>query len=139
MLLDSPVGEVLRGVRLLYVLRNIGSRWSSPPQYIHPLLSHGEIPAFYRYIQKFKETAEQHGLAYVILLIPRMEEKAWGPLPSRLMQDGVTFLDLSPLGTEFTTEEFMASRFDPHAAPAVHQRIGESLAEYVRNQPGTFP
>jgi hypothetical protein len=124
-LLDSPVREVLRRVHLLYVLREINLPGFSSSQEVGLLLARGEVPESYHYILRFKET--------------RMQEKAWGPLPARLTQDGVTFLDLSPLGTEFTTEEFMASRFDPHASSAVHQRIGESLADYVRSQPGSFP
>ncbi len=137
-LLDSPVGEALRGIRLLYVLRDIGSRWSSPPQYIDPLLSRGKVPDSYRYIRQFKETANQFGLSPLIALLPRMEENARGPLPDRLTQDGIRHLDLSYLSREFTTEEYMASRFDRHPSPAVHRRIGEALALYVEHQP-EFP
>ena len=137
-LLDSPVGEVLRKIRLLYVLRDIGLRWFSPPQYKDPYLSRGKIPDSYRYIRRFKETADGLGLPYVIVLIPRMEENSWGPLPDRLKQDTVRFLDLTPLSIEFSTEEYMASRFDRHPSPAVHRRIGESLAAYVQHQP-EFP
>lgn len=133
--LDSPVGEALRGIRLLYVARDIGARWSSPPQYRDPLLSRGEIPASYRYLRQFKETANQYGLSSLIALLPRMEENAWGPLPDRLTQDGIRHLDLSYLGKEFTTEEYMASRFDRHPSLAVHRRIGEALARYVEHQP----
>ncbi len=137
-LLDPPVGEALRGIRLLYVLRDIGSRWSSPPQYIDPLLSCGRIPDSYRYIRQFKETANQYGLSPLIALLPRMEENAWGPLTDRLTRDGIRHLDLSYLSKEFTTEEYMASRFDRHPSPSVHRRIGEELAMYVEHQP-EFP
>jgi hypothetical protein len=135
-LLDSPVREVLRRIHLLYVLREIALPWFSSSQDVGSLLARGEIPESYRYIQRFKETAEQHGFAYLILLLPRMKEKDWGSLPDQLTQDAVTYLDLSTLGKEFTTVEYMASRFDPHASPAVHRRIGESIAEYVRHQNG---
>lgn len=135
MLLDSPVGEVLRGFRLLYVLRDIGSRWSSPPQYMDPLLSHGEIPDSYRYIRQFKEIADQYGLPYLIVLLPRLEENAWVLLTDRLTQDMIRHLDLSYLSKEFTMKEYMASRFDRHPAPSVHRRIGEALAVYVEHQP----
>jgi hypothetical protein len=135
-LLDSPVREVLRRIHLLYVLREIALPWFSSSQDVGSLLARGEIPESYRYIQRFKETAEQHGFAYLILLLPRMKEKDWGSLPDQLTQDAVIYLDLSTLGKEFTTVEYMASRFDPHASPAVHRRIGESIAEYVRHQNG---
>lgn len=138
-LLDSLVREVLRRIHLLYVLRDVALPWFSSSQDVGSLPSRGEIPDSSLYIKQFKETAEQHGLGYLILLLPRMQEEAWGSLPDRLAQDGIRYLDLSPLGKEFTTEAFMASRFDLHVSPAVHQRIGESLAEYVRNQQGTSP
>jgi hypothetical protein len=137
-LLDSPVREVLRGVHLLYVLREIALPWFSSSQDVGALLSRGEIPESYRYIQQFKETADRLGLPYVIVLLPRMQEKSWGSLPGPMTQDAITFLNLSPLSIEFTREEYMASRFDPHASPAVHRRIGESLAVYVQHQP-EFP
>jgi hypothetical protein len=138
-LLDSPVREVLRRIHLLYVLREIALPWFSSSQDVGSLLARGEIPESYRYIQRFKETAEQHGFAYLILLLPRMKEKSWSPLPDRLSKDAIKYLDLSVLGKEFTAEQYRASRFDPHASPAVHRRIGKSLADYVRNQQGYLP
>jgi hypothetical protein len=126
----------MRGVHLMYVLRKIVLRCFSPTHSVATLPSHGEIPESYRYIQRFKETAEQHGLAYVILLFPRMQEKACISLSDRLTQDGIIHLDLSVLGGEFTKEQYMASRFDRHASAAVHRRIGESLVEYVQHLPG---
>ena len=135
-LLDASVRNVLRKVHLMYVLRDIVMPWFSPSQYIDPPFSRGEIPDSYRYIQQFKETADRYRLPYVIVLIPRMEENPWGPLPDRLAQDATAYLDLSGLGKEFTKEQYMASQFDRHASAAVHRRIGASLAEYVQHLPG---
>jgi len=134
--LDSPVREILRRVHLMYVLRDVALPWFSSSQSVGLLLERGEIPDSYRYIQQFKETADRHRLPYVIVLIPRMEEKAWGLLPDQLRKDLVTTLDMSSLEKEFTRKEYMASQFDPHASPAVHRRIGESLAKYVQHLPG---
>ena len=72
---------------------------------------------------------------YLTVRLPRIQGNAWGALPDQLTRDAVTFFDLTPLSTECTTEKYMASRFDPHASPAVHRRIGESLAEYVQHFP----
>ncbi|WP_342347354.1 SGNH/GDSL hydrolase family protein [uncultured Nitrospira sp.] len=138
-LLDSPVREVLRGVHLLYVLREIALPWFSSSQDISSLLSYGEIPDSYRYVQRFKETADQYGLPSLIMLLPRMEENAWGSLSDRLSKDAIKYLDLSSLSKEFTKEEYMASRFDSHASPAVHHRIGEAFAEYVQKGPMENP
>ena len=133
-LLDSPVREVLRRVHLMYVLREIGLRGLFQSQNVATRLSNGKIPESYRYIQEFQETADRLGLLYLIELLPRMEENAWGSFPERLTQDGLTFLDLSALGMEFTKAQYMSSCFDRHPSPAVHHRIGESLADYIRNQ-----
>lgn len=127
----SMVRQVLRGIHLTYVLKDIGVRWFFKPLDITQVLSRGEIPESYRYIQEFKEIAEQRGLSYVIALLPRMQRNTWGPLPDQLARDRITHIDLSFLGKEFTEEQYMASRFDPHPSPAVHHRIGEELAEYL--------
>jgi hypothetical protein len=134
--IPSAVINVLRRVHLMYVLKEITLRWFFRPQNMASLLSQGEIPESYRYLQQFKKTAEQHGISYLILLLPLKKGNAWGLLPARLTQDTVRYLDLSPLSEEFTTEEFVASRFDPYASAAVHHRIGEFLADYVRHQKG---
>ncbi len=76
---------------------------------------------------------------YVIVFHPRLKGNTWRPLPAQLTQDAVRYLDSSPLSAEFTIEEFVVSRFDPHASPVVHRRIGESLADYVRHQKGYLP
>jgi hypothetical protein len=135
-LLDSPIREILRRVHLMYVLREIALPWFSSSQNVGLLLSRGEIPPSYRYIQEFNETADRYGLPHLIVLLPRMQKSAWGPLPERLTQDSITYLDLSALSKEFTREQYMASRFDPHASPAVHRRIGEALAKYLQRQLG---
>jgi hypothetical protein len=129
----SMVRQVLREVHLTYVLRDIVLRWFFKPQDIVQVLSRGEIPESYHYVRQFKEVAEQSGLPYVIMLLPRMQRSDWGPMPEQLTRDRITYIDLSILGNEFTQEQYMASRFDPHPSAAVHHRIGETLADYVRH------
>ena len=136
----SPPGsmarQVLRGIHLTYVLREIGLRWFFKPLDITQVLSRGEIPETYDYVRQFKKVAEQRGLSYVIMLLPRMQQRAWARVPDQLTRDRITHIDLSFLGNAFTEEQYMASRFDPRPSAAVHHRIGESLADYVRHQPG---
>ncbi len=131
----SPPGaiarQVLRGIHLIYVLRDIGLLWFFKRLDIAQVLARGEIPESYRYILEFKEVAERRGVPYVIALLPRMQENSWGPLPDQLARDRITHIDLSFLGNEFTEERYMASRFDPHPSPAVHHRIGEELAGHI--------
>jgi lysophospholipase L1-like esterase len=130
--LDSPIRHILRTIHLMYVLREIGSRWLVSPIKVAPLLTRGKIPESYRYLQQFQETAEKYGLEYLIVLLPRMQANSWGILPHRLSEDGIRYVDLTMIGKEFTQQEFLASRFDIHASPAVHRRIGEALADYLR-------
>jgi len=134
--LHSPIArEVLRPIRLLYVLREVILSWISPSQDYGSSrsLERGEIPESYRYVQRFKAIAEEYRIPYLVVLLPKTKG-TWGPFPSRLTQDGITYLDLSALGREFTREEFRASQFDPHPSAAVHHRIGEALTDYVRHK-----
>ncbi len=125
--------QVLREIHLTYVLRDIGLLWFFKRLDIPREFSRGEIPESYRYIQRFKEMAQERGLAYAIVLLPPMWRASWGPLPEQLARDRITHVDLSFLWNEFTAEQYMASRFDPHPSAAVHHRIGEELANYVRH------
>lgn len=133
---DSPLRDAIRTIRLIYVFRDIARLWIWSSPKISGLLLNGEIPDSYQYIQQFRKTADHKGLPYVIVLLPRMEGNSWGLLPDRLAREGISFLDLSHLGKEFTRVRYMASRFDRHASPAVHCRIAESLANYLQQQPG---
>jgi len=131
---SSMARQVLREIHLTYILRDIGLLWFFKRLDIAQVLARGEIPESYRYIQQFKETAEQRGISHMIVLLPRMQRNAWGPLPNQLACDRITHIDLSFLSNEFTEEQYNASRFDPHPSPAVHHRIGEVLADYVRHK-----
>jgi len=127
----SHLGPVLRNIHLAYVLRNLGEAFFFKPVNVMQVLSRGEIPESYRFVRQFKETAEQRGISYTIVLLPLLGN-SWGPVPDQLARDHITYIDLSFLMNEFTKEEFMASRFDPHPSPAVHRRIGEELAKQFR-------
>jgi|CXWL01.1.fsa_nt_gi hypothetical protein len=133
----SPSGsmalQMVRGIHLTYVLRDIGVRWFFKRPDVGQVLAGGEIPETYTYVRQFKTTAEQRGVPYVIMLLPRVQQGTWGRVPDQLTRDNITHIDLSFLGNEFTEEQYMASRFDPHPSPAVHHRIGETLADYVRH------
>ena len=129
----SHLGPVLRNIHLAYVLRNLGESLFFKPVNVMQVLSRGEIPESYRFVRQFKETAEQHGISYIIVLLPLLGN-SWGPIPDQLARDHITYIDLSFLMNEFTKEDFMASRFDPHPSPAVHRRIGEELAKQWRSR-----
>ena len=132
---NSIAREVLRPIRLTYVLREVVSSWFPSQDYgSSRSLELGEIPESYRYVKSFKAIAEKYRIPYVVVLLPRTKENVWGPFPYRLTQDGVTYLDLSPLGREFTTKEFVASQFDLHPSAAVHHRIGKALADWVQRE-----
>jgi len=135
----SPPGAAIRRafrqIHLAYVLREIGVRWLYPAPDMNRIFSRGEIPDTYDYVREFKQMAEEQNVPCVIVLLPRMHG-AWGRLPDQLERDRIAYIDLSNLKNEFTKEQYVASRFDPHPSAAVHHRIGESLAEYVQHLPG---
>ena len=134
--LGSMVRRVLRQIHLTYVLRDIVLRWFFTPPNSAEIVSRGEVPETYEYVRQFKKVAEERGLSHVIVLLPRRQQSAWGRMPDQLSRDAITHIDLSFLQYEFTEEQYMASRFDPHPSAAVHHRIGEALADYVQHQPG---
>lgn len=131
----SMIRRALRHIHLIYVLREIGVRWFFPSPNVDQMISQGEIPETYEYVRQFKKMAEERGLSYVIVLLPRARTKDWGPVADQLTRDRIAYIDLSSLKDEFTEEEYRASRFDPHPSAAVHHRIGEALADYVQHQP----
>jgi hypothetical protein len=131
----SMIRRAIRHIHLVYVLREIGVRWFLPSSDVGRLISQGAIPETYEYVRQFKSLAEERGLPYVVVLLPKMQG-AWGGMPDRLLRDAVTHLDMSFLRQEFTEEQYMASQFDSHPSAAVHRRIGQTLADYVQRQPG---
>ena len=134
----SMIRRALRHIHLIYVLRDIGVRWFFPSPDVGQMISRGENPETYEYVRQFRKVAEERGLPCVVVLLPRMRTKDWGPVPDQLIRDRIAYIDLSSLKDEFTEEQFRASRFDPHPSAAVHHRIGEALADYVQHQP-EFP
>ncbi|HEX7765616.1 MAG TPA: SGNH/GDSL hydrolase family protein [Nitrospira sp.] len=132
----SMIRRALRHIHLIYILREIGVRWFFPSPNVGQMISRGENPETYEYVRQFKKVAEEHGLSYVIVLLPRMRQRPWGLVPDELTRDRIAYIDLSSLKDEFTEEPYRASRFAPHPSAAVHHRIGEALADYVQRRPG---
>lgn len=132
----SMVGYALRHIHLLYVLRGIGVRWFVFSPDVGQMIARGEHPDSYEYVRQFSRVAEERGLPYVVVLLPRLRTTDWGAMSDQLTRDRIAYIDLSSLKNEFTDEQYRASRFDPHPSAVVHHRIGEALADYVQHQPG---
>lgn len=128
---DSALRRALRGVRLTYVLRDVAYSWFVPIPDVVSNLAHGVLPESYRYIQQFKATADKRDVPSIIVLLPTAGAGTFDRILTELHHDEIAFVDLSSLRKEFTLEQFRASRFDGHASAAVHQRIGQDLAEYI--------
>jgi hypothetical protein len=127
---DSSLRLPLRKIHTLYLLRDIIYPRLDRSEKAEDVLAAGGVPDSYSFVSEFKEIAEQRGLACAVVLLPSLQSE-FGNLPARLRRDGASFVDLSTLRTQFTPEQFRASKFDSHPSAAVHRRIGESLAEYV--------
>ncbi|HMF54809.1 MAG TPA: hypothetical protein VK619_00495, partial [Pyrinomonadaceae bacterium] len=127
---DSSIRLALRKIHTLYLLRDIIYPLTDRSRSAEDILSAGDVPDSYSFLKEFKETAEQHKLAYAVVLLPSLKSQ-FGNIPAQLRLDGVSFVDLSTLRAQFRPEQFQASRFDTHPSATVHRRIGESLAEYI--------
>jgi hypothetical protein len=127
---DSRARLVLRRLHSLYLLRDV----------IYPLLDRGTkaedvmtaggVPDSYSFVKAFDEDAKRSGVDCRVVLLPSLNA-SFRPVVERLKEDGVSFVDLSSLSSEFTPEQFRASRFDRHPSALVHRRIGEALAEQI--------
>jgi len=129
------VRRTLRYFRLSYVIKDLSGLWFRRGNGVLEKLRNGELPESYLYVRRFKEIAEEHDRAYVIVFRPSSRPVFWQPVSEQLHRDRISFVDLSFLRDEFSIEQFRASRFDPHPSAAVHHRIGEALGEYVQKGP----
>lgn len=127
---DARIRLALRKIHTLYLLRDIIYPRLDRTEKAEDALAAGDVPDSYAYVKDFKETAEQHKLAYAVVLLPALSSR-FGPVPAQLRRDGATFVDLATLRTEFSPDHFRASRFDTHPSALMHRRIGASLAAYI--------
>jgi lysophospholipase L1-like esterase len=127
---DSIFRLALRRIHTIYLLRDIIAARLERSARAEDILAAGSVPDSYSFVKEFSETSEQQRVAYAVVLLPSFKSR-FGPLPSRLSLDGITFLDLSGLRAQFTSSQFQASRFDIHPSAAVHRRIAEALAAYI--------
>jgi hypothetical protein len=132
---DSPIRLLLRFVRLTYALRDLYLSICVKPLDMYQRLAAGEIPDSYRFIQQFRDTAKEKSFRYLVALLPSWQEGAWwNHITKEFEQEKIAYLDVSSLRKEFTWEHYRASSFDRHPSPAVHQRIGEVLADYISSK-----
>lgn len=129
--ISTTLRKVTRSLRLPYVLRDIAYPWVVARPDLVDSLSRGEVPKSYEYVREFAATARRRGVPHLIVGLPSHRASLFDRLSPQLQSDGIAFLDLSHLITEFAPEEFRTSPFDRHPSAAVHRRIGRDLAEYI--------
>ena len=127
---DSRARIVLRRLHSLYLLRDVIYPVLDRETKAENVLAAGGVPDSYSYVKAFAEGARRGGVDCRVVLLPSLNSN-FGPVVQRLKGDGVPFVDLSYLSSEFTPEEFRASRFDRHPSARVHRRIGEALAGHI--------
>ncbi len=126
---DSVLKRYLRHLHSIYLLRDIYYRLRD--RFNHTEDNSDKVLDSYRYILRFKETAKKNDIQSMVLLLPSLGHRFSQKFRNRLEQDGIVFLDLSCLANQFSTEKFMASRFDTHPSPAVHKIIAQRLARFI--------
>ena len=135
---SSGARGVLRRLHLSYVLRDIlYSRLSVPG--VNVPLARNVLPASYFHVQQFHRTARARGVSPLLVLLPSMSSGFDDVLLGELNRDSIEYVDLSSVRSEFTVQQFAASKFDIHPSPAVHRRIGSALADYVLDKRLTTP
>lgn len=127
---DSRARPVLRKVHSLYLLRDVIYPLLDRETKAEDVIAAGGVPDSYSYVRAFADDATRGGVGCRVVLLPSLNA-GFRPVVERLKRDGVSFVDLSSLSSEFTPEEFRASRFDRHPSALVHRRIGEALAAHV--------
>ena len=127
---DSRARPVLRKVHSLYLLRDVLYPLLDGGAKAEDVIAAGGVPDSYSYVRAFADDATRGGVGYRVVLLPSLNA-GFRPVVERMNEDGVAFVDLSPLSSEFTPEEFRASRFDGHPSALVHRRVGEALARHV--------
>ena len=123
--------RVIRSVRLSYVLRDVMYAMSPIRLDIPKSLAQGVLPDTYAYVQRFAHLADERGVPSIIVLLPTPRADLSNRVSRELRNDGITFLDLAALLGEFTRDQHKASQFDGHPSPAVHHRIGVTLAKAI--------
>lgn len=127
---DSRARLVLRRLHSLYLLRDVIYPLLDSSTKAEDVLAAGGVPDSYSYVKAFDEDARRGGVDCRVVLLPSLNT-SFRPVVERLKEDGVAFVDLSPLAGEFTPEQFRASRFDRHPSALVHRRVGEALAAQI--------
>jgi hypothetical protein len=127
---DSRARLVLRKIHALYLLRDVIYPLLDRDPKAEDVIAAGGVPESYSFVRAFAEDARRSGVEYRVVLLPSLNAD-FGGVVERLKGDGVSFVDLSSISTEFTPEQFRASRFDRHPSAAVHRKIGEALADYI--------
>jgi hypothetical protein len=126
----------LRRLRLSYVIRDFITH-TIMHHYVNFKPVNGKLPPIvaksFNYVKQFKETAQQLGYNYVVVLLPSEEGNGseFAPIIKKLKHDNINYFNASNLTTDFTPEQFRASRYDWHPSALVHKKIGLLLSKYI--------
>jgi len=132
----SLLKRILRKIHLTYLVRDIiYSYLAGDKENLNKPIApggSGTIPEdAYQYVLRFRDTAEQMRIPYLVLLLPPINHTFDNTFIERLRRDRIVFLDLNPIKQEFPAEVYNASKFDAHLSPAVHRRVAEETAAYI--------
>jgi lysophospholipase L1-like esterase len=126
----------LRRLRLSYLIRDIITRTIMHKE-INFNPANGKLPPIvtksYKYVVQFKKIAQKFGYNYVVVLLPAAEGNGseFTEIIKKLKHDKINYFNVSYLTTEFTYDQFHASRYDWHPSALVHKKIGLLLSQYI--------
>jgi hypothetical protein len=128
---DSPLRKHMRRVHTLYVIRGLVVRYDRAGSATFEAVRRAEKPDSYRFVLEFRDTAVQHGIRCLVVIVPRHDDAA-APLVDHIRRDGIAVLDLSRVWSEFPPDLARAGPFDGHPSAAVHRRMGEEIADAIQ-------
>jgi lysophospholipase L1-like esterase len=126
---DAWYKRALRRSRAAYLLRDLRYALLRGKRH-HDLPAADWIPESYAYVRQFHADSLQLGVSPLVVLMAQ-RPGAFGGVPAALERDGIPWIDLTPVLARFPPEAYQASRFDHHPSAAVHQAMGEELADIL--------
>jgi hypothetical protein len=126
---------LLRNIHTSYLLRDIITRLIKTQNIVE--LTDDNIPTFvansYNYLKEFKETAEEYGYSYLVLILPSAEGngKEFNGIIKKMGHDKINYFNTSYITPQFTYDEFHASKYDWHPSALVNNQIAEMLIQYL--------
>ena len=127
---------MLRNLHLSYLIRDLLARTVMRHDKGYQV-ANGQMPTLvansYKYLQEFKQVAEQYGYDYLVVTLPSVEGDGseFTGVINQMTKDNINCYNLAYLAPLFSKAEYHASKYDWHPSALIHHRIGVLLGDYL--------